>query len=302
MAILSFVVGQQYDGCKLETFLKKAQGVSMSTIRRARDGDGLHMDGQHIRTVDPVRADAVVTVRTEDACDRYIPCDIAVAAAYEDEDVVVFDKPAGMPCHPSKGHPYDTVANVFATHAHTKGLVFRCIGRLDSNTSGLVAIAKHPHASFLLAGQMPKRYLAVVCGRLPQGSFTLDAPIERMEFGNPMRCVREDGKNAVTHFETLLSGERYSLAALRLETGRTHQIRVHMRHFGCPLAGDALYGGSRQDIDRHALHCYAMGIPNREGIVTVISSLPVDMRALLATQFTENDILAALQKAYAVTL
>ena len=295
MAVHYFTVPEEYDGVKLESFLKSHCNVSTTTIRVARRNEnGLTIDDKHIRTIDPVYAGGTVKMDTGVETKEYLETDLEIPVAYEDENIIVFDKPFGMTCHPSKGHPFDTVANVFASHPTTKGLTFRCIGRLDSNTSGLVAVAKSAHASHTIFGNTPKRYLAVVCGELPSGVHSINAPISHPEFGNPQRAVGEDGKEAVTHFLTLLSNEKYSLCSLWLETGRTHQIRVHMKHFGFVLAGDELYGADRIHINRHALHCYIMDIPTENGYETAFSPLPSDIEKLLLTCYSPQEMEKAI--------
>lgn len=286
MAKLEFRVPMACNGQTVEEFLKKEYSVSGTTLKKAkRITMGITMDGQHIRTIDKVTGGALITVLIENECSQYTKCDISVPVAYEDSNVIVFNKPPFMPCHPSKGHPYNTVADVFFTNPTTSGLVFRCTGRLDSNTSGLVTVGKHAHACPFLVKNTKKQYLAIIHGKV-SGDFVIDAPIERMEEGNPRRCVRKDGKDAVTCCETIASGDKYSVVKLSLLTGRTHQIRTHMSFIGHPLAGDELYGGSRDDIARHALHCFYMEIPNEFGIIQKIKAdFPKDLKQLCQNNF-----------------
>lgn len=246
-----------------------------------------------MRTIDILESGAEMEVCTGEEDSLYTVCEIPVECAYEDEDIVIFNKPADMPCHPSKGHPYNTVADVFYTHPSTRGLIFRCTGRLDTNTSGLVLIAKNAHACYNLCKNenIKKEYLAIVCGEF-EGSIKIDEPIERQEFGLPQRCVREDGKPAVTFCESILTGEKYSLVKLRLETGRTHQIRAHMKYLGLPLAGDGLYGGNCEDIGRQALHCFYMKILKGADTIAEVSAwLPKDMQDFLEKYFKAEEII-----------
>lgn len=304
MATLEFIVPDAWDGKKLDAFLRTAHHFSGTTIKRAKSVEGgLTMDGSHIRTVDPLRAGALVRVVTDAAQRSYPPSAATAQALYADDDLIIFNKPAGMPCHPSKGHPYDTLANVFAALPDTQGLYFRPVGRLDRNTSGAVLCAKHAHAAYRLFGEDKpvKVYLALTTGRLPQPQGTVDAPICREAEGSQRRCVRADGQSAVTHYKTLLEGSALSLLALWLETGRTHQIRVHMAHLGCPLAGDALYGGDCAVLERHALHCFIMVLihPLSGEKISVLAELPSDMKAVLAKHFSPEQIEGALQEARA---
>ena len=289
MARLDFLVPPSYDGKKVEEFLRNEHSLSGTTLKKAkRLPMGITMNGEHIRTIDILKSGAMVSVETGEEDSRYTICDLDVPCVYEDFNVAIFNKPPDMPCHPSKGHPYNTVADVFYTHSSTRGLVFRCTGRLDSNTSGLVTVAKHAHACYNLGNNIKKEYIAVVCGKF-EGDITIDAPLERKEFGSPIRCVREDGKSAITHCHTIITGLKYSVVRIRLETGRTHQIRAHMCHLGFPIAGDELYGGSREDIKRHALHCFFMKFPDENGIIKkVFAPLPNDILELVRKFFTSE--------------
>lgn len=297
MTPIHFKVEAKYHGKKVQDFLKQAHGVSTTVLRKARRNEGgLTMNGKHIRTIDPVFTDCIISLDTGEEDSHYLKAELEIPIACEDSDIIIFDKPANMPCHPSKGHPYDTVANVFAANPSTVGLTFRCIGRLDSNTSGLVAVAKHPHACLMLSENMRKGYLAIVEGNLIHPLGTIDAPIGRKVEGLPVRTVRDDGKSAITNYQTLLTCDRLSLVFLWLETGRTHQIRVHMNHIGHTLLGDELYGGTRVEINRHALHCNIMHINTNSNPKKVMISLPQDMKSLLQSYFSDSEIETAVCK------
>ncbi len=200
--------------------------------------------------------------------------------AFENGSLVIFNKPAGMPVHPSAKHRDDTLGNLFA-YLYPE-LVFRPVNRLDRDTSGLCIIAKDPYAASRLGGNCRKTYYAAVHG-LTEQSGIVDAPIARQRESVILRCVREDGRPAVTHYERIGQTEKYSLLKIRLETGRTHQIRVHFSFLGHPLAGDDLYGGSREDIGRQALHCGEITLidPESGKIITVTAPLPEDISELL---------------------
>lgn len=234
--------------------------------------------GQPIRSIDTVRNGDVIRLQMADTSEIMPNPLLRVPVLFEDEDLLVFDKPAGMPVHPSLYHRMDTLGNAFA--AMYPHLTFRPVHRLDRNTSGLVAVAKHPIAAANLHERIRKTYLALAEGTPPQ-SGTITTPIARVPDSLIERCVSPDGKPAVTHYKVLQYG-RYALTELHLETGRTHQIRVHLSHIGCPLAGDDLYGGSLVHIGRHALHCAAFDYTDSLGSVHRIESpLPQDMRDLL---------------------
>lgn len=252
------------------------------------------MDGAHIRTVDPVRAGAVIEVRLPDEQNSCGAEAAAVSVLYEDDSLMVLDKPAKMVCHPTRGHPYGTLANACAALA--PGMSFRLIGRLDSDTSGAVLVAKNAHAAFAVADTVRKTYLALLCGAPAAQWGVVDAPMGREGDDTPRRCVRPDGKRAVTHWRVLLEDATYSLAAVTIETGRTHQIRVHMAYLGCPLAGDALYGGEIGLLTRQGLHCYLLDVrhPMTHERISVTAPLPDDLQSALQARFGVEQVRRAL--------
>ena len=283
MAKLTLTVPDALDNCRLDAFLRRCHGFSSRTITSARHRPGgFLMNGVHIRTVDPIKAGAVITVDMgEEACET-LPSDAPVPVLWCDEHLCVLDKPAGMPTHQSLGHPTGTLANVFAGLPSALGRAFRPVGRLDRDTSGLVAAAMHAHAAYSLAKRMRKTYFAVVGGYLT-GEGEIDAPI-LTDPATPVRTVDAAGQAAVTRWKALCCDNNRTLVALFPQTGRTHQLRVHMAHIGFPLLGDALYGGDMSEINRHALHCAHLCVENYFGAglhLAVASPLPADMAALL---------------------
>ena len=210
--------------------------------------------------------------------------------AYEDEDILVINKPAGLPVHPSLRHYEDTLANYCAWHYDNR-LVFRCVNRLDRDTSGLVLIAKNMLSAAGLslqqqARQIHRTYLAVVEGIIPE-SGTIDLPIARKEDSIIERCVDTlQGEHAITHYQRLstvsLDGCEYSLVQIQLETGRTHQIRVHMKAIGHPLPGDFLYNPNYKHIKRQALHSYRLEFihPISGKALSFTQNIPTDFASL----------------------
>ena len=209
---------------------------------------------------------------------------------YEDEDILVINKAADTPIHPSQGNYENSLANGVAGYFKHKGenVVFRCINRLDRDTTGLVVIAKNMLSGAVLNQAMIQReihriYLAVVKGELPE-SGTIDFPIARKEGSTIERCVDfECGEHAVTHVQCVEKNEKYSLAKIWLETGRTHQIRVHMNAIGHPLPGDFLYHPDFSEIGRQALHSWRLEFmhPVTGALMKFEQPLPEDMRKLL---------------------
>lgn len=271
MRTIDLAAGISDEGKTCGDFLR-SRGVSRRlTAKLKRVPCGMTRGGILIRTVDTVHAGDIISLKAED--DRLTEPNGALCApvVYEDGDVIVFDKPAGMPVHPSAGHRGDTLGNFFAS-LHPD-LTFRPINRLDRNTSGLCAAAKNAYAASLLGGNIFKVYYAVTEGTPvpkasdnslirwyaePSGEFVIDAPIGRAEASVVRRTVREDGKCAVTRYTILKETAAHSLVRVILETGRTHQIRVHFSSVGHPLAGDDLYGGNTALSCGQLLHCGEM--------------------------------------------
>ena len=178
--------------------------------------------------------------------------DIPLTIVYEDNDVIVVNKPQGMGVHPSAGHPKGTLVNALLHHAdHLSAIndVVRpgIVHRIDKDTSGLLMVAKNDQAHESLAKQLKektslRKYVALVPGVIPHDKGEINAPIGRSKVDRKMQAVIEGGKEAVTHFTVLERFDAFTLVELQLETGRTHQIRVHMKYIGYPLAGDPLYG------------------------------------------------------------
>lgn len=206
----------------------------------------------------------------------------AASVVWRGEDFAVLLKPAGMPSHPSRAHVYDTLANDFA--ALLPGYVYRPITRLDADTSGLVLTALNKCAANIDRGSVERIYYGITDRPLPYTSGVIDAPIERSEEYSPVRAVREDGKPARTRYRLAAVKNGLTLVRFKLETGRTHQIRVHCAAMGFPLCGDALYGGTPlPELDRQALHAAFLRFtdPLTGERVSVRSALPDDMRRLL---------------------
>ena len=241
--------------------------------------NGITLNGVHCRTVDTIKEGDVVQISYTDQKMLEPNPLLNVAIAYEDSNVVVFDKPPHMPVHPSIKHQGDTLGNFFA--ALYPNLTFRPVNRLDRDTSGLCIVAKNPYAAKIIQNQIKKTYVAVVCGNI-EGSGTINLPIAREPNSIIKRMVSNDGQYSVTHYKHISSNEKYSLLEIFLETGRTHQIRVHFSHIGFPLAGDDMYGGNTCDISRQALHCSKLDFLDfiTNNIITVSSKLPNDIQIL----------------------
>ena len=257
MRTLEYTIGEHYDGAKLYSFLKGYVHLSSKLIRSLkRTENGLLINGEHARTIDLLKIGDTVTINIPEDEKTAVPGSVMPEVIYEDDDVLVVNKPPYMPIHESHNHQGDTLANSVCGYLSKKGksCSFRAVGRLDKGTSGLVVCALNSHAASRLSGNIEKTYYAIATGRF-EGSGTIDKPIFRPDPMKTYRTADDRGDRAVTHWEALQTSDELSLLKIRLETGRTHQIRVHFSFLGAPLLGDRMYGKEREDITHQALHC-----------------------------------------------
>lgn len=289
---LDFIVPLEYDGAPLKAFLRGYCGMSARLLTALkREEDGILKNGAFVRVIDTVRAgDRIAIHMPRESC--FIPpVPLPLHVIYEDAHLLVLDKPAGMPVHPTScGHTGDTLANAVSFYMAQKGesYAFRPLNRLDKDTTGLVLTAKEPFSACKLTNCVEKAYLAVCEGEL-SGSGTVNAPIKIKQGHTIEREVSSGGQNAVTHYTALQRFDGHTLLSLRLETGRTHQIRVHMAYLGHPLLGDDMYGGSLKQTGRQALHCAQIRFshPITGKPVELSAPLPADMVRLLAEKSTK---------------
>lgn len=264
--IFEYRIAPEYNGENVKTVLKQYFKMSSALIKELKKyEDGIRVNGSHMRVVDTVKTGDLLTITLRDAAsENIVPNNIPLNIVYEDEDILIIDKPPSMPVHPSMGNYKNTVANAVMYYFQSRGedRVFRAVNRLDKDTSGLMAIAKNAYIHARLGeeiqtGELRRRYLCIVCGDVA-GDGTVDAPIKRAEGSVINRIVAADGQRAVTHYRVLKRYGEYTMLEMTLETGRTHQIRVHMAYMGYPLAGDWLYGTEdKQTVPRQMLHsCY----------------------------------------------
>ena len=210
-----------------------------------------------------------VHLREKESDSEILPVNLPFGILYEDEDILVVNKPADMPIHPSMGNPDNTLANAVAWYYQQQGetFVYRCLNRLDRDTTGALILAKNALSAALLSASLQNRqvkrtYLAIVKGTAPRKG-VISAPIARKPDSVIERQVDfQKGESAVTHYQRLAVSQGNSLMQLNLETGRTHQIRVHMKYLGYPLLGDYLYYPEYQKIIRQALHSYQLSFPH----------------------------------------
>ncbi|WP_419512939.1 RluA family pseudouridine synthase [Lactobacillus kimbladii] len=231
----------------------KISSLSRSRIQELVQDRNILVNGKKVKTSYKVQKNDLVSVSVPKLKPlAVIPEDIPLDIIYEDQDVIVVNKPQGMVVHPAAGHPDHTLVN--ALLFHTKNLAespegFRpgIVHRIDKDTSGLLMVAKNAFSRESLEKQLAQKtnkrlYLAIVHGNFSEKSGTIEAPIGRDHYNRKKMAVVENGKNAVTHFTVLEQFQKFSLIRCQLETGRTHQIRVHLAYIGHPVAGDPLYG------------------------------------------------------------
>ncbi len=274
-----YTVTPAYDGATVQTFLRRELGMSSRMVVRLKfKEDGITVNGVRLRSIDRVYAGQTLVLRPPQDEVHIDGIDLPLTVVYEDNDLLVVDKPPYLAVHPSAGLTTPTLANAVVAHYARQGtpLSFRPVNRLDRNTSGLLLAAKNPHVAFALGGKPYKEYLAIALGHL-QGSGVIDQPIRVKEGSCITREVGEGGKDSVTHYEAIASDGEVTLVRLWLETGRTHQIRVHLAWLGHPLAGDTMYGTDTTEMPRHALHCTRMTVDYGGNTHEWTSPLPDDM-------------------------
>lgn len=234
---------------RLSAFLKEEMGISTGLMNRLKWKDHIFVNGIPQHTDYAVQSGDVITVPLDDPEPEYPAEDGALTVLYEDDHLLAVDKPAGMLIHPSRTRLTGTLANLVLGYYRRTGQksAFHPITRLDRDTYGIVLLAKNAHVHALMNqlhtdGKIVKTYHALVCGCPEDTEGTIDAPIIRLPLPSLLRKIDPAGKPSVTQFRILERCEGYSKLALRPITGRTHQLRLHCAHIGCPILGDPQYG------------------------------------------------------------
>lgn len=300
MAVITRTILPEEDGATVRHILKaKLHFSSHAVSRLAHGGQCLFVNGAPVHTPHILRTGDRLAVETEDRRPPkavITPGNWPLPVVWEDEHLLIVNKPAGMTAHASNFLPdTPTVAGALAW-SRGASFIFHPVNRLDKGTTGLMVIAKSGYVHDLLRRQLHtsgfrRDYRAVCLGCPSPERGTVDAPIGRDENSAIARRVRPGGAAAVSHYRVLAQGDGLSLLALLPETGRTHQLRVHMAYLGCPLAGDWLYGQEDSSlISRPALHSFAVSLahPVSKERVEVSAPLPEDMRRLLRERFPEG--------------
>lgn len=287
--ILESVVLPADDGRKIKFYVRGAMGVSYGQFASLKMREGMRVNGVPVHANHILRTGDRVEVAIEETGSSLAePVAGEVDVRYEDDMLMILNKPAPLACQSSSRNAAPALEN-FLMARYGAGFVFRPLNRLDKGTSGLMCAAKNAHAYQLMqktlhTGDYLRQYLAVVCGRL-EGSGVVDAPIAKEDAASVRRVVDyEKGKPAVTRWESQGIFGDYSLVRLTLETGRTHQIRVHMAHLGHPVAGDFLYGTELACLPgRFALHSARIRLthPMTGEVLEITSPLPEELQNLL---------------------
>ncbi|GBG57033.1 pseudouridine synthase [Sporomusaceae bacterium FL31] len=287
--MLKLVVPDTAQPQTVKDFLRRQSSLSLSAWRKLKTNGTLMINGDFVTINSTVVAGDKISLTWEDDC-SITPTNIPLEIYYEDDYLLVINKPAGLLVHPTVKEHNHTLANgiMFYFRQHNLPFSFHPVHRLDRNTSGLILIAKLAHIQHLMTSSNIKNfkriYLAVVDGLVIPSSGIISAPIGRHPDSIIERMIRPDGQAATTHYQTIASYDKASLVELELLTGRTHQIRVHMAHIGHPLLGDDLYGGSLEYFNRQALHASKLIFehPILKTAIEIDSPLPDDMKLLLA--------------------
>ena len=280
-----FTVGSADDGITVKSFLRRKCGLSARSMTVIKySGGSITRGDQELRANDILHSNDLINVfLPRETCD-ITPVEGSLDILFEDDYLLIVNKPAAKPVHPTKVHQLDTLANIVSFYQSERGeaYTFRALNRLDKDTSGFVLMAKDRIAYSLILPTVQKTYIAVCEGDITSGG-TINEPIALAKDSKIKRCVSADGDRAVTHYEPIAHGNGHTMCRVQLETGRTHQIRCHMSYIGHPLAGDDLYGGSLQYIRRQALHCQAVSFihPVSGEKIELNTDIPEELRLLL---------------------
>lgn len=289
--IFTYTISEEFENSTLLSFLKAECYSSPVITHLKRTENGILLNGCWARVRDILHKNDILTITLleTDSSDNIVPVPLPLNIIYEDEDLMVINKPGDMPIHPSQNNYENTLANAVAYYFSQQGIpfVYRCINRLDRDTTGLLILAKHMYSASLLSDMVKNRfihreYIAIADGNVNDEG-TIDAPIARVKDSTIEREVNfTDGDFARTHYKCLKRKNGYSLVSLKLETGRTHQIRVHMKYIGHALLGDFLYNPDYTFMKRQALHSYRLTFthPITKEKLTFTAPLPPDMKRL----------------------
>ena len=273
----------------LKQILLNDMGISLRLLYSLKKDKQIFVNKKFYKMHEIVNIGDIIEINLPDEANEYDAEDMDIKLLYEDADLMVVEKEPFVVVHPTKGHQSGTLANGLIKLFKDKSInsKIRFVNRLDRDTSGILIVAKNSYCHSILTKddamhEMEKKYYAVVGGHLEKESGVIDLPIDKSEDGI-RRMVSEKGQRAVTRYKVIDKLKQATLLEISLETGRTHQIRVHFSHIGHPLVGDELYGGDMSLLNRQALHCFELGFysPRKSEIIYIKSELPHDMRELV---------------------
>lgn len=275
----------------INQILKQELKISARLQHKLIENKHVYLNDKIIDTRSSVLKNDVITVNLDfdEENENIIATNMHLIIVYEDDCFLILNKPAGIAVHPSMQHYTDSLANGIKFYFDSIGFhkKIRPINRLDLNTSGLVIFAKNEYVQECLIKQMQEKtfekcYIAFVEGSFSDSNGTINLPIARKENSIIERCISPSGQNAITDYKVLAQYDTFSIVECHLQTGRTHQIRVHMSAIGHPLLGDTLYGNSSSLIARQALHCYKLSFvhPVSKQVMSFSCNLPDDMNSL----------------------
>jgi len=263
----TYPITEEFHNCTISAFLKAMGYPHAVLVHLKKTPESILLNGrwEYVNTQMHTGDLLEIKLIEQESSEKIPPVYAPFSIVYEDEDILVIDKPANMPIHPSLNHYENTLANAVCYYFANQGIpyTFRCVNRLDKNTTGLTIVAKHMLSSAILSQDVAKKsiqreYLAIVAGETDDFG-TVDAPIGRKDASTIERQIDyENGERAVTHYRKIGTKNGYTLVSLILETGRTHQIRVHMSSIGHPLIGDFLYHPESAELPRQALHSHRL--------------------------------------------
>jgi 23S rRNA pseudouridine1911/1915/1917 synthase len=296
MSILENKVINIVEGTKIREYLKTELGLSTRLIRSASITKRIFVNDEVVKMNRVLNVGEIIKIDlAKDESQDIAPEKMNIDIIYEDEDILVVNKNPFMVVHPTKSYQSGTLANGVINYfmESNQSCIVRLVSRLDMNTSGLIIIAKNQFSHGMLSKEMSdnnvqKRYLAIVHGKLEKDSGTIDLPIYKPDGteNGIRRVIDERGQRSITHYKVIENFENASLVECKLETGRTHQIRVHLTSLGHPIYGDTLYGYGEEEerlIKRQALHAYGLDFksPRTGELLSLKSELPQDMKELI---------------------
>lgn len=287
--IISYI--NEDENLTLKEVLLDKLNFSVRSLSKMKRYKTVKVNNKYIRPGDKINKGDLIEVKIEEEMADFKPQDLKLPILYDDFDIIMVNKPPFMVVHPTKSHFENTIANGVTHYVVEKSenVKIRFVNRLDMNTSGLVIVAKNPYAQFVLSSDMKedkveKMYIAVVKGVVKEDFGTINEPIYRPADDSIKRIVHEEGQPSVTHFEVVERLKDATVLKLKLETGRTHQIRVHLNHIGHGIIGDELYGYVDENlINRQALHAFSLKFkqPRTREDLEFKAPLPKDMEELI---------------------